>query len=84
MHIKLKKPGKKLEHKGISITFIALIDVHTDTSTNPPFIHEFKCLMQPGSILQDQEFDFEFLNQKKPVETFYGTVISIRYKYREI
>lgn len=60
------------------MTFIALVDILTDNSTFPPFIHEFNCLMQPGFITEDQEFDFIFKNQKLPVESFYGSIVSVR------
>jgi len=82
VHVRLKKPGQKLEHHGIKIEFLDQIEVYYDRGNHHDFISLIKDLARPGELLQNTSYPFEFVNVEKPYESYVGTNVKLRYFLR--
>lgn len=82
INIKLKQPGKKLEHQGIKVEFIGQIELLYDRGTVHEFTSLVKELQAPGELANSKIFDFEFLNVEKQHETYTGVNVKLRYFVR--
>jgi len=72
--------GKKLEHKGIKIEFIGLLENIEDKNLSTKFITLTKDLEPPSILIQDTtSYEFKFSNVEKLYETYYGTTMIVRY-----
>jgi len=80
--ITLKKPGAKLEHQGISVSFIGLIELNQDRGTHHEFASLVKDLTKPGELTHNASYSFEFNNVEKPHETYAGRNVNLRYFIR--
>lgn len=79
MIITLKKPGSKLEHQGIKIEFIGLIELYYDRGNHHEFVSLVKELAMPGELNQHSScYGFEFVNVEKPYESYAGANVRLR------
>ncbi|KAF6031529.1 Vps26 [Bugula neritina] len=79
VHIKLKKQGSKLDHRGIRIEFIGQIELSYERSTPYEFTSLVRDLATPGDLTANKTFDFEFVNVEKPFESYFGANVLLRY-----
>eukprot|EP00055_Hartaetosiga_balthica_P008909 m.34334 g.34334 ORF g.34334 m.34334 type:complete len:320 (-) comp6522_c0_seq1:128-1087(-) len=77
--INLKHVGKKLEHNGIKVEFLGLIELAYDRGNQHDFVELVKELAPPGELMQSKTYSFEFRNAEKTFETYRG--INARLKY---
>ncbi|KAK7076804.1 Vacuolar protein sorting-associated protein 26B [Halocaridina rubra] len=82
VNVMLKKPGSRLEHQGIKIEFIGLIELYYDRGNHHEFTSLVKELARPGELTQNTAFDFEFNQVEKPYESYSGTNVRLRYFLR--
>lgn len=82
IQVNLKQPGKKLEHHGIKVEFIGLIELFYDRGNHHEFMSLVKELAPPGEMSRSQTFDFEFPNAEKQHETYSGINVRLRYLVR--
>jgi len=81
VRIKLKKP--KLEHKGIHIEIIGLIELFGDRSNQYEFLSKGEILSGPDIITaRQEEFPFEFKFVNKPYESYSGVNAKCKYFLR--
>ena len=78
VNVILKKPGSRLEHQGIKIEFIGLIELYYDRGNHHEFTSLVKELARPGELTQNTAFDFEFNQVEKPYESYSGTNVRLR------
>lgn len=78
----MKKPGSKLEHQGISVSFIGLIELNQDRGTHHEFASLVKDLAKPGELTHNASYPFEFVNVEKPHESYTGRNVNLRYFIR--
>jgi vacuolar protein sorting-associated protein 26 len=82
VHIKLKKPGTRIEHQGIRLEFIGEIELYYDRSNHHVFTSVGKLLMYPGEISENLCIDFRFPDVDKPHESYHGVNVKLRYFLR--
>ena len=82
MIIRLKKAGAKLEHQGISVSFIGLIELNQDRGNHHEFASLVKDLAKPGELTHNASYSFEFVNVEKPHESYTGRNVNLRYFIR--
>lgn len=82
VNVKLKVPGKKLEHHGIKIEFVGQIELFYDRGNHHEFTSLVRDLAPPGELTQNTNYDFEFVNVEKPYETYTGANVRLRYFLR--
>ncbi|XP_067928928.1 vacuolar protein sorting-associated protein 26B-like [Watersipora subatra] len=82
VHIKLKKQGSKLDHKGIRIEFIGQIEMSYERGNPQEFTSLIRELAPVGDLTTNKSFDFEFVNVEKPFETYSGANVMLRYFLR--
>ena len=78
VHIKLKKPGTKIEHQGIRLEFIGQIELYYDRSNHHVFTSLSKLLNYPGEISENQSIDFNFPTVDKQYESYHGVNVKLR------
>ncbi|VDP77472.1 unnamed protein product [Echinostoma caproni] len=76
------KRGKSLEHQGIRIEFLGVIDFYTDRGNRDEFIALSQDLARPGILSQPTTYPFEFSHIEKPHESYCGTNVRLRYLLR--
>ncbi|OON24014.1 vacuolar protein sorting-associated protein 26, partial [Opisthorchis viverrini] len=76
------KRGSKLEHQGIRIDFLGVIEFFTDRGNRDEFITLSQDLARPGILSQPVSYPFEFLTVNKPYESYCGTHVRLRYFLR--
>eukprot|EP01017_Pseudomicrothorax_dubius_P030069 TRINITY_DN370_c0_g1_i1.p1 TRINITY_DN370_c0_g1~~TRINITY_DN370_c0_g1_i1.p1 ORF type:complete len:299 (-),score=111.39 TRINITY_DN370_c0_g1_i1:132-1028(-) len=81
VEVKLNK-AKKLEHLGVKIELIGRIEVPQDSKQSSDFMSIGKELESAGIILQDKTYKFSFTRFEKQYESYYGTVVKLRYFLR--
>jgi vacuolar protein sorting-associated protein 26 len=82
VEVKLKYPGKKLEHYGIKVEFIGQIELFYDRGNHYEFTSLVKELAAPGDLTRNASFKFAFAAAEKPYESYQGTNVSLRYFVR--
>ncbi|XP_066917871.1 vacuolar protein sorting-associated protein 26B-like [Clytia hemisphaerica] len=82
VNIKLKNPGKKLEHYGIKVEFIGQIELFYDRGNHHEFTSLVKELVKPGEMTTNGSYKFEFVNVEKPYESYTGKDVRLRYFLR--
>lgn len=82
VHIKLKKPGTRIEHQGIRLEFIGEIELYYDRSNHHVFTSVGKMLQYPGEITQDEHIEFRFPAVDKQHESYNGVNVKLRYFLR--
>ncbi|THD18788.1 Vacuolar protein sorting-associated [Fasciola hepatica] len=76
------KRGGKLEHQGIRIEFLGVIDFYADRGSRDEFIALSQDLARPGILSQPTTYPFEFSHIEKPHESYCGTNVRLRYLLR--
>ncbi|CDW55438.1 Protein MON2-like protein [Trichuris trichiura] len=71
-----------MDHSGIKIEFIGHIEVYYDRGNHMDFISLVKELAQPGELLQNTVYPFEFTKVEKPYESYCGSNVKLRYFLR--
>ncbi|XP_016308313.1 vacuolar protein sorting-associated protein 26B-like [Sinocyclocheilus anshuiensis] len=84
VNVTLKTPGKRLEHNGIKIEFVGLIELYYDRGNHHEFVSLVKDLARPGELSQSQTFYFEFTHVEKPYESYTGQNVKLRYHLRDV
>lgn len=80
VNINLK--AKKMEHKGIQIEVIGIIELFQDKSNQYEFLSEAILLAGPEVVTTNRSYDFCFNNVNKPHESFSGINVNCRYFLR--
>ncbi|KAG7389513.1 Vacuolar protein sorting-associated protein 26A [Phytophthora boehmeriae] len=75
--------GKRLEHTGLKLELLGLIEVPLDRNSNFEFTNSVKELQSSGHVLEGKEtFAFDFAQVDKPHESYYGHSVKLRYILR--
>uniref|UniRef100_H3H1I2 Vacuolar protein sorting-associated protein 26 n=1 Tax=Phytophthora ramorum TaxID=164328 RepID=H3H1I2_PHYRM len=75
--------GKRLEHTGLKLELLGLIEVPLDRSAGYEFTNSLRELQPSGSSIEGEEtFTFEFTKVDKPHESYYGQSVKLRYVLR--
>jgi len=74
--------GKKIEHIGIKIEMIGLIEYVYDRGNPYEFISLVRELEAPGELLESKKYPFEFSNVEKQYDTYSGSNVKLRYFLR--
>jgi len=82
VNVTLHRKTGRLEHQGIKIEFIGLIELYYDRGNHHEFLSLSKELARPGELTQNTSFDFEFNQVEKPFETYAGVNVRLRYFLR--
>jgi len=82
VNITLHRKTGRLEHQGIKIEFLGLIELYYDRGNHHEFLSLSKELARPGELTQNTSFDFEFNQVEKPYETYAGVNVRLRYFLR--
>ena len=72
-------PGKKLEHIGIRLEVIGLIDMYYDRSNSTEFCSRCSELSPAGVLTSTTEYAFSFENVNMQFESYNGTNVQLRY-----
>ncbi|KAL1958623.1 hypothetical protein VTO42DRAFT_4220 [Malbranchea cinnamomea] len=76
------KDGKRLEHTGIKVQFIGVIEMFYDRGNHYEFLSLGQELAAPGELLYPQTYPFNFKNVEKPYESYNGINVKLRYFVR--
>jgi vacuolar protein sorting-associated protein 26 len=79
VHIRLKKPGTRIDHQGIRLELVGQIELYYDRSNHHPFITLSKLLHYPGEITENMSIDFNFPAVDKQHESYNGINVKLRY-----
>jgi vacuolar protein sorting-associated protein 26 len=75
--------GKRLEHTGLKLELLGLIEVPLDRSAGYEFTNSVRELQPSGETLEGEHtFSFDFANVDKPHESYYGRSVRLRYVLR--
>jgi len=74
--------GKKIEHIGMKIEMIGLIEYLYDRGNPYEFIQLVRELEPPGELTESKKHNFEFTNVEKQYETYSGSNVKLRYFLR--
>ena len=70
--------GKKLDHLGIRVELIGIIENLYDAKQNSVFLQLVRDLEPPGSLNDNVSYDFQFNRVEKQYETYNGIVVRTR------
>ena len=76
--IKLER-GRKLDHMGIRVELIGMIEVKSSSEKNSTFMCNGFDLEPSGTLYTDKIYDFSFDVFQKPYDSYYGKNIKLRY-----
>ncbi|EFE42559.1 hypothetical protein TRV_02699 [Trichophyton verrucosum HKI 0517] len=76
------KDGKRLEHTGIKVQFIGMIEMLYDRGNHYEFLSLGQELAAPGELQHPQTFPFNFKNVEKQYESYNGINVKLRYFVR--
>ncbi|KMQ45988.1 Vacuolar protein sorting protein 26 related [Trichophyton rubrum] len=76
------KDGKRLEHTGIKVQFIGMIEMFYDRGNHYEFLSLGQELAAPGELQHPQTFPFNFKNVEKQYESYNGINVKLRYFVR--
>ncbi|KAG6572732.1 vacuolar protein sorting-associated protein 26A [Phytophthora cinnamomi] len=75
--------GKKLEHSGLKLQLLGLIEVPVDRSVGDEFTSSVRELQPSGEAIEGEAtFRFDFAKVDKPHESYYGKSVKLRYVLR--
>lgn len=75
--------GKRLEHTGLKLELLGLIEVPVDRSAGYEFTNSLRELQPSGEAIDGEEtFTFDFAKVDKPHESYYGRSVKLRYVLR--
>ena len=70
---------KKLDHMGIRVELIGVIENLYDKNQNSTFLQLVRDLEPPGSLTDNMTYDFSFNRVEKQFESYNGIVVRVRY-----
>ncbi|RKP27863.1 putative PEP8-vacuolar protein sorting/targeting protein [Syncephalis pseudoplumigaleata] len=76
------RDGRRIEHHGIKVEFIGLIEMFYDRGNRYEFVSLSQELATPGELKQTTKYDFEFKNVEKQYESYHGINVKLRYFIR--
>ncbi|WEW60702.1 Vacuolar protein sorting-associated protein 26 [Emydomyces testavorans] len=76
------KDGKRLEHTGIKVQFIGMIEMFFDRGNHYEFLSLVQELAAPGELQHPRTFPFNFKNVEKQYESYNGINVKLRYFIR--
>ena len=71
--------GKRLDHTGIRVELIGIIENTFDPKQNSTFLQLVRDLEPPGSLTDDISYDFSFNRVEKQFESYNGIVVRVKY-----
>jgi vacuolar protein sorting-associated protein 26 len=71
--------GKKLDHYGIRVELIGVIENLIDPKQNQNFLQLIRDLEPPGSMTDNTTYPFAFNKCEKQFESYCGIMVRIRY-----
>ena len=71
--------GKKLDHLGIRVELVGIIENLYDKNQNTGFLQLVRDLEPPGSLTDNMTYDFSFNRVEKQFESYNGIVVRLRY-----
>ncbi|KAG7384693.1 Vacuolar protein sorting-associated protein 26A [Phytophthora pseudosyringae] len=75
--------AKRLEHMGLKMELLGLIEVPVDRSAGYEFTNSVRELQPSGEVIEgEQTFAFDFAKVDKPHESYYGKSVKLRYVLR--
>ncbi|ETV80360.1 hypothetical protein, variant [Aphanomyces astaci] len=78
----LRLTAKKLDHGGIKVELIGVIQTTVDKSSQFEFTASVRALLQSDTLDGTEELPFAFVNVDKPHESYYGKTVKLRYFVR--
>ena len=75
-------PGKKMDHIGIRLEIIGIIDLFYDRSNSQEFTSRCDELETQGQLDKTKEYSFKFDNVNMQYESYNGTNVQLRYYLR--
>jgi vacuolar protein sorting-associated protein 26 len=75
-------PGKKLDHIGIRLEIIGIIDLFYDKGNSQEFTSRCDELETQGQLDKTKEYTFKFENVNMQYESYNGTNVQLRYYLR--
>ncbi|KAK9823987.1 hypothetical protein WJX72_006812 [[Myrmecia] bisecta] len=75
-------PGKKVEHQGVKVQLLGVIELATERGTPHEFLALVRDLAPPGEIIAPQTFTFEFNNVDLQYDSYRGLQARLRYLLR--
>uniref|UniRef100_A0A7S2WPG7 Vacuolar protein sorting-associated protein 26 n=1 Tax=Rhizochromulina marina TaxID=1034831 RepID=A0A7S2WPG7_9STRA len=76
------EPGKKIEHTGIKVELIGQIEMYYDRGNSTEFCSVVRELAVAGVLTETSNFDFDFVSNDKPYESYSGMNVRLRYFVR--
>ncbi|ODV92063.1 hypothetical protein CANCADRAFT_81886 [Tortispora caseinolytica NRRL Y-17796] len=73
------RDGKRLEHLGIKVQFIGVIEIYVDRANHDEFLSLAQELAAPAELRHPETYDFEFKNVEKQYESYNGINVRLRY-----
>lgn len=74
--------GKPIEHMGIWVELLGLIENSFDKTQNFQFLNLTRELEPPGTLSNDMTYDFDFKNVEKAYESYQGIQCALKYLIR--
>lgn len=71
--------GKRLDHMGIRIELVGIIENLYDAKQNSTFLQLVRDLEPPGSLTDNMTYDFAFNRVEKQFESYNGIVVRVKY-----
>lgn len=75
-------PGKKIEHMGVKIELLGIIELIYDRSATHEFVSVVRELKEPGTLTTAARLPFEFSGVVKQYESYHGINARLRYVLR--
>jgi len=79
VQILFKSGNNKLEHLGIKIELVGVIENLFDKTQTTKFLSLMRDLEPPGTLTDSGTYDFSFNSVEKQYETYNGIVVRVRY-----
>jgi len=76
------KPGKSLDHQGVTVEFIGRVVRHGNIETNHDFQNVTKDLAPAGKMMKGTEFNWSFKAAELMYESFAGQGVTVKYFIR--
>eukprot|EP00033_Pygsuia_biforma_P000741 GCRY01000866.1.p1 GENE.GCRY01000866.1~~GCRY01000866.1.p1 ORF type:complete len:299 (+),score=37.03 GCRY01000866.1:201-1097(+) len=76
------KPGKKVDHQGIKVAFVGVIELFYERNNSSEFTLQEIELEPAGQLNESRTFDFVFPNVEKQYDSYEGINVRLRYFVR--
>jgi vacuolar protein sorting-associated protein 26 len=77
--ITVNNKGKKLDHAGVRVELVGLIENCLDKQASTQFLNIGKDLEPPGSLFDSSSYEFNFSQVEFPWESYVGLNMRVRY-----